>query len=88
MTEGITHLSTPRSGISSRSDFIRACEDFIRTIPQLQYDAHKVEEVDTEGEDHIADEWRYFCMSRPITPMEAKPEPKHMSDPLDMFTRY
>lgn len=65
-----------------------SCEDFIRTIPQLQYDQHKVEEVDTEGEDHIADEWRYFCMSRPITPMEAKPKYEPKGDPLDMFTRY
>ena len=65
-----------------------SCKDFIRTIPSLQYDEHKVEEVDTEGEDHIADEWRYFCMSRPITPMEAKPTYTPKGDPLDMFTRY
>ena len=65
-----------------------SCKDFIRTVPSLQYDEHKVEEVDTEGEDHIADEWRYFCMSRPITPMEAKVETRPMGDPLDMFTRY
>ena len=65
-----------------------SCKDFIRTIPQLQYDAHKVEEVDTDGEDHIADEWRYFCMSRPITPMEAKPVYTPQADPLDMFVRY
>ena len=65
-----------------------SCKDFIRTVPSLQYDEHKVEEVDTEGEDHIADEWRYFCMSRPIIPMEAKPRVSPMGDPLDMFTRY
>ena len=65
-----------------------SCKDFIRTIPSLQYDDHKVEEVDTDGEDHIADEWRYFCMSRPITPMEAKVDYKPKGDPLDMFTRY
>lgn len=64
------------------------CKDFIRTVPSLQYDEHKVEEVDTEGEDHIADEWRYFCMSRPITPLEAKPAYTPKGDPLDMFTRY
>ncbi|NBQ33281.1 MAG: terminase, partial [Proteobacteria bacterium] len=23
------------------------------------------EDVDTDGEDHAADEWRYACMSRP-----------------------
>lgn len=44
------------------------CKGFIRTIPLLQYDATHVEDLDTDGEDHIADSFRYFCMSRPITP--------------------
>jgi hypothetical protein len=65
-----------------------SCRDFIRTLPSLQYDDHKVEDIDTEGEDHIADEFRYFCMSRPINPMEAKDSPVVLSDPLDMFTNY
>lgn len=65
-----------------------SCRDFIRTLPSLQYDDHKVEDIDTEGEDHIADEFRYFCMSRPISPMEAKDSPVVLSDPLDMFTNY
>lgn len=64
------------------------CRDFIRTIPSLQYDEHKVEDVDTEGEDHIADEFRYFCMKHMIQPMEAKAPTVHMSDPLDMFSSY
>ena len=64
------------------------CKDFIRTIPSLQYDQHKVEEVDTDSEDHIADEFRYFAMSRPIAPMEAKPTYTPQGDPLDMFTAY
>ncbi len=44
------------------------CKAFIRTIPLLLYDEHKVEDLDTSGEDHVADETRYFCMTRPITP--------------------
>jgi hypothetical protein len=28
------------------------CKAFIRTIPALQYDDHKVEDLDTDGEDH------------------------------------
>lgn len=48
------------------------CKDFIRTIPLLMYDEHKVEDLDTEGEDHIADETRYMCMSKPIKPAKAK----------------
>jgi hypothetical protein len=65
-----------------------SCKDFIRTVPGLQYDAHKVEDIDTEGEDHIADEWRYFCMSRPIKPIAAEPKYTPQADPLDMFTTY
>lgn len=48
------------------------CKDFIRTIPLLMYDEHKVEDLDTDGEDHIADETRYMCMQRPIKPAKAK----------------
>ena len=43
------------------------CRDSIRTIPMLQHDAHRAEDVDTESEDHAADEWRYACASRPWT---------------------
>lgn len=50
------------------------CTDSIRTIPTLQHDPHKAEDLDTESEDHAADEWRYACMSRPwIRPL---PDPK------------
>ena len=44
------------------------CRDSIRTIPTLQHDPDKAEDLDTEAEDHAADEWRYACMSRPWTP--------------------
>ncbi len=41
------------------------CTDSIRTIPVLQHDKTKPEDLDTTMEDHAADEWRYACMSRP-----------------------
>lgn len=41
------------------------CRDSIRTIPVLQHDDLRPEDLDTNGEDHAADEWRYVCMSRP-----------------------
>lgn len=41
------------------------CTDSIRTIPALQHDALKPEDLDSDMEDHAADEWRYACMSRP-----------------------
>ena len=49
------------------------CKHFIRTLPLLQYDSVNPEDLDTEGEDHAADEARYFCMARPI-PARAAPE--------------
>ena len=43
------------------------CKDFIRTVPVLQHDEKRPEDLDTDGEDHAADDTRYYCMSRPIT---------------------
>lgn len=43
------------------------CRDFIRTVPVLQHDADRPEDLDTDAEDHAADETRYACMSRPWT---------------------
>lgn len=59
------------------------CKDFIRTIPTLCYDAHKVEDIDTSAEDHIYDETRYFLMSRPLAPKIVKPKPRRAWNPLD-----
>lgn len=44
----------------------------IRTIPALQHDPARMEDVNTESEDHAADEWRYACMSRPFVPVVIK----------------
>lgn len=41
------------------------CVDSIRTIPALQHDEAKPEDLDTDGEDHAGDDWRYAAMSRP-----------------------
>jgi hypothetical protein len=41
------------------------CRDSIRTIPALQHDETRAEDIDTDSEDHAADEWRYACASRP-----------------------
>ena len=52
------------------------CKDFIRTVPALQHDPDRPEDVDTDGEDHVADEARYGCMSRPYIPRKPDPEPR------------
>lgn len=48
------------------------CVDSIRTIPVLQHDPNRAEDLDTDSEDHAADEWRYACMSRPWTRKKPK----------------
>jgi hypothetical protein len=37
----------------------------------LQHDANKAEDLDTDGEDHAADQIRYAVMSRPWMPADA-----------------
>ena len=61
------------------------CKHFIRTIPLLQYDEHKPEDLDTDGEDHIADAWRYFLMARPIKPRMAPKKDTYHESPMAMF---
>jgi hypothetical protein len=41
------------------------CHDSIRTIPALQHDKSRPEDIDTDLEDHGGDDWRYGCNSRP-----------------------
>ena len=56
------------------------CLDSIRTIPALQHDPLKPEDLDSDMEDHAGDEWRYACMSRPwIRKPSAAEKPKNIS---------
>ncbi len=61
------------------------CKATIRTLPALVFDDNKVEDLNTAGEDHIADEMRYFCMSRPIKPREVVQPDGYSSNPLYLF---
>jgi hypothetical protein len=58
-----------------------SCTDAIRTIPLLQHDAHHVEDLDTDMEDHAGDSWRYACMSRPYARPDATvAKPRYFND--------
>lgn len=62
------------------------CKAFIRTVPLLQYSDTKPEDLDTDGEDHVADEARYMCMSRPIKPRMSVNKPSQpVDDPLNLL---
>ena len=75
-------LQTDENGIA-RFYVFDNCTEFIRTVPLLQYSDRKPEDLDTDGEDHIADEWRYACMYMPILPVRpvALKKPRFV-DPL------
>lgn len=69
------------------------CKHFIRTVPNLVYDESNVEDIDTDGEDHIYDELRYVCMENPIAPPRREvPKPKTFdplsTDELGGYDRY
>lgn len=66
-------LAFDREG-KPRMYFFNSCKDAIRTLPLLEYDLHKAEDLDTDGEDHAADEIRYLCMARPVPAPEFIPE--------------
>jgi hypothetical protein len=62
------------------------CRNFIRTVPNLVYDEIDVEDVDTDGEDHIYDSLRYVCMENPIAPRRNMIEVKDTRyDPLNLY---
>lgn len=71
----------------ARMYIFKNCKNTIRTLPLLMYDEHKPEDLDTTQEDHIADAMRYFCMARPIKPIEQETGKEIMSDPLNLFSK-
>ncbi|HET9887117.1 MAG TPA: hypothetical protein VFR10_06350, partial [bacterium] len=49
-----------------------SCKGFWRTMPQMRESPSNPEDVDTDQEDHIYDEFRYMCMARPIKPKQVQ----------------
>ena len=80
---GWTQLNDRLIGIDGQPMiyFFNTCVDTIRTVPALQHDQHNIEDVDTDGEDHAADEIRYACMSRPW--IRPKPVEEKVKDSWD-----
>ena len=64
------------------------CRHFIELVPALVYDQANPEDVDSDMEDHIYDEWRYVCMANPCKARESKKPPPYIGDdPLDLNDR-
>lgn len=66
-------LSAGTSSADTLLLFHESCENAIRTLPYLQHDDKNAEDLDTDAEDHAADEIRYACMSRPLTREQTHP---------------
>lgn len=69
----------------SRMYVFSNCKAFIRTVPLMLYSSTQTEDLDTKLEDHVCDEWRYMCMSRPVKPIVPVKQKDILSDPLDQF---
>jgi len=69
----------------ARMYVFEGCDAFIRTVPLMMYSQTKPEDLDTTMEDHVADEARYMCMSRPIKPVTARKTELVYGDPLNQF---
>jgi hypothetical protein len=67
--------------------FFETCVHTVRTVPALQHDEDRPEDLDTTAEDHAADMVRYGCMSRPWVrkpPEDEKPKPGPGQVPLPL----
>lgn len=60
------------------------CEAFRRTLPLLQFSKTNPEDLDSDGEDHVADEVRYLCMFCPLSVKKAEEGKKFCDNPLDL----
>jgi hypothetical protein len=54
------------------------CADWWRTVPALQHDETRAEDVNSKMEDHAGDDSRYMCMGRPISRV---PKPRVFTGP-------
>lgn len=63
------------------------CKAFLRTVPLLSFSDTSPEDLDTDGEDHVADEVRYLCMYLPVTPHKPSVSRTICDDPLELNVR-
>ena len=61
----------------------KSCGEYIRTIPSLVYSEKYVEDIDTDGEDHIYDESRYAIMQNMVPPRRNEAVKIALPNPLD-----
>ncbi len=62
--EQLKPYKLPSGELTSHLKVFKTCPQFIRTIPSLVHDNVRLEDLDTDGEDHHADQWRYALNTR------------------------
>lgn len=67
-------LAVGQDGIPGVQAFSN-CVNLIRTLPEQIHDETRVEDLNTNGEDHAVDDVRYFLMSRPVAADKPPPLP-------------
>jgi hypothetical protein len=55
-------------------------------MPLMMYSDTHPEDVNTKLEDHVMDETRYMCMSKPVKPIVPEEKKPILSDPLNQYT--
>ena len=65
--------------------YFRTCVDSIRTIPSLVYDEHRLEDLDSSGEDHAADTDSYFLAT--LRSKKTKPPKRYEEIRMEEFQR-
>lgn len=82
-----TYLRYDESNPQPLLQVFSVCVNMIRTIPTLQHDQLHPEDLDTHGEDHAADELRYFLRTlretkapKKESPVERKMRQNEMSE--------
>lgn len=65
--------------------FFNTCKHALRTLPLLQFSKTDPEDLDSSQEDHFADSFRYFCMSRPLSPDKIPHVNYPNADPLNLL---
>ena len=60
--------------------FFSSCVAAIRTLPQMQHDEMKPEDLQTDSEDHAVDAIRYGCMARPWLRSDQREADEHPWD--------
>lgn len=64
------------------------CKEFIRTIPTLMHDDHKPEDLNSDGEDHQADDWRYLAQMHKLAPRIVENKRTAIfNDPLELLSK-